>query len=67
LSDITWSNIKDTAEYDVAIKKFVALHKWKDQVKKNMSKPTFQQLYDALAKMKKEHILCQVGNNCSHR
>jgi hypothetical protein len=67
LSDITWSNIQDTDEYDITIKKLVALNKWKYQVKKKMSKPTFLQLYDALAEMKKEHVLCQVGNNCSHR
>jgi hypothetical protein len=67
LSDITWSDIQNTNEYDIPIKKFCALHKWRDQVEKKMSKPTFQHLYDALAEMKKEHVLCQVGNNCSHR
>jgi hypothetical protein len=53
--------------YDILDKKGVALCKWRDQKEKDMSKTSFQELSDALAKEKKTHVLCQVGNNCSHK
>jgi hypothetical protein len=67
LSKITWDDIQNMDRYDIPDKKGVALCKWRDQKEKDMSKTSFQELSDALAKEKKTHVLCQVGNNCSHK
>ena len=67
LSKITWNDIQNMDRYDILDKKGVALCKWRDQKEKDMSKTSFQELSDALAKEKKTHVLCQVGNNCSHK
>jgi hypothetical protein len=48
--------------------KFFALYQWKGQKKKKDLKQSFQELSHALsAGGYTVHLLCKVGNNCSHR
>jgi hypothetical protein len=68
LSEVIWNDIQNEGSYHPIAKRCVALCKWNNQNWNEKSKPTFQQLYDALnsAKVTDKHALCKVGNNCSH-
>ena len=63
----TWDEIQHMYRNDITVAKFVAFCKWKDLRHQQMSEPSFRELSDALAEDYDTHLLCQVGNNCSHR
>ena len=68
LSSTTWNNIRSQYPHETTVSTFFALYAWKGHKKKNDLNPSFQELSDALsAGGYTVHLLCKVGNNCSHR
>ena len=68
LSNVKWDDIQHTTKYNVVTKRFLAFCHWSNEKEKNLFRPTFQELSNALnlIKVEEKHPLCQVGNNCSH-
>ena len=69
MTPIFWNNIINTRKYDTPRKqKYFAFYHWRDLMEKKSSNCTLKDLSDAfnLAKVKDNHALCKVGNNCSH-
>ena len=68
LSNVKWDDIQRKSQYDDQSKRFVAFCIWNNEKEKWATKPTFQQLSDALklSDVDDKHALCKVGNNCSH-
>ena len=68
LSSNTWNNMESQYRHAPTASKFFALYQWKGQKKKKDLKQSFQELSHALsAGGYTVHLLCKVGNNCSHR
>ena len=68
LSSNTWNNMESQYRHAPTASKFFALYQWKGQKKKKDLKQSLQELSHALsAGGYTVHLLCKVGNNCSHR
>ena len=61
-SQPAWSDITIVHKDEPLVTRFLALCNWKD----SRSESSFQELYDALPEDCSTHVLCQVGNYCSH-
>ena len=68
LPDSTWDYIHDTTRNSLTDMKFQALCAWKGHKQRLMGMPSFKEIAEALDKVDcHNHVLCQVGNNHSHR